>query len=635
MHEATRTASTQEPGRDAIPPALLLAALGVVFGDIGTSPIYAFRESLSGQLGAGVSRDAVLGVLSMIFWAVTLVVSVKYVLIVLRADNDGEGGILALLAGVLRQVPEASPFRRAVLVTGLSGAAMFYGDSIITPAISVLSAVEGLEVVSPALEAWVLPLTLAVLVTLFAFQRFGTARIGGLFGPVMVVWFAALALLGAAQILRQPEVLHAMLPFYAIGFALDRPEITLAVTGAVFLAVTGGEALYADLGHFGRRPIRVAWFWIVMPALLLNYFGQGALVLSDATAASNPFFLLAPRQLQLPLVILSAVATVIASQAVISGAFSLTAQAARLGYLPRLNITHTSATEAGQVYVPFVNWGLLVMVVALVLGFRSSSALAAAYGIAVSITMVITVLGVMVIAAHRWGWPRGRVVLLLGPLLLLDVLFVSANGMKIEHGGWFPLLFGGLVLVLLTTWHRGRELLARAISRGGLELEPFLKSLADHPPPRVHGTAAFMTASAERVPQALLHNLKHNRVLHERVVLMTAEPDNAPHVPPETMALVRDLGNGFFHVKLRLGFHDEHDISQIAGILESHHEFRLDVSDTSFFLSRQTLIIERKGGMAAWRKRLFRSLLRSAQPASDFFHIPPNRAIEIGSQVVI
>jgi KUP system potassium uptake protein len=636
-HSATPAAqpSQPSPSSEVLRSLVVLTALGVVFGDIGTSPLYALRESLSGELGAGTGRVAVLGVLSMIFWAITLVVSVKYVLLVMRADNDGEGGILALLTGVLRQVPDASPRRRAVIVAGLTGAAMFYGDSVITPAISVLSAIEGLEVVSPQLEAWVIPVTLAVLVALFGVQRYGTGRMGSLFGPVMVLWFAVLAVLGLVQIVRTPEVLHALSPFYALGFALSRPDLTIAAAGAVFLAVTGGEALYADLGHFGARPIRVAWFWIVMPALLLNYFGQGALVLREPSAAANPFFLLAPDSLQLPLVILSALATVIASQAVISGAFSLTAQAARLGYLPRINIRFTSATEAGQVYVPAVNWFLLAMVVVLVLGFKSSAALAAAYGIAVSITMVITVLGVMVIAARRWGWPGIRVLLVLGPLLLLDVLFVAANSLKIEHGGWFPLAFGALLLLLLTTWHRGRELLLRALGRGGLQLAPFVKSLTDHPPHRVEGTAVYMTAASQAVPSALLHNLKHNRVLHERVVLMTAEPDNAPHVDPLVMALVTELGSGFYVIKLRLGFHDSHDIHHIARMLEQHHGFRLDVDGTSFFLSRQTLIVQRGGGMAPWRKRLFRSMLRNAQPASDFFNIPPNRAIEIGTQVVI
>jgi len=624
-----------DDARGRLHPVVLLAALGVVFGDIGTSPLYALRESLSGELGAGVGRDAVFGVLSMIFWAVTLVVSVKYVALVLRADNDGEGGILALLAGVLRQVPDASPLRPAVLVAGLTGAAMFYGDSIITPAISVLSAVEGLEVVSPALASWVIPLTLGVLVALFAVQRFGSARMGGFFGPVMLLWFGVLAVLGAVQIARMPDVLHALSPFYAIGFAASHPHLTLAAAGAVFLAVTGGEALYADLGHFGPRPIRVAWFWIVMPALILNYFGQGALVLRDPQAIANPFFLLAPAALQLPLVVLSALATVIASQAVISGAFSLTAQASRLGYLPRVNIAYTSATEAGQVYVPMVNWALLALVVALVLGFGSSSALAAAYGIAVSITMVITVLGVMVIAARRWGWSGARVALVIGPLLLLDVLFVIANGTKVEHGGWFPLAFGGLLLILLTTWHRGRELLRAALMRGGIGLEPFVHNMAEFPPQRVPGTAVFLTADAATVPPALLHNLKHNRVLHERVVLMSAVPDNAPHVAPESMALVRDFGHGFHSIRLRIGFHDTHDIEHIAAVLRNHNGFELEVADTSFFLSRQTLLVGRAGGMAPWRKRLFRSMLRNAQPASDYFKIPPNRAIEVGAQVVI
>ena len=619
-------------GGSLVRPAVVLAALGVVFGDIGTSPMYALRESVGGPLGAGTSPEALFGVLSMIFWAVTLVVSVKYVLFVLRADNDGEGGILALLAGVLQQAPEASPQRRWVIVAGLAGAAMFYGDCVITPAISVLAAVEGLEVVSPALEPWVPPLAVAILVLLFAGQRFGTRVIGHLFGPVMLLWFGVLAVLGLWHVAQAPQVLHAISPVYAIGFAFEYPGLTLVVAGAVFLAVTGGEAMYADLGHFGRAPIRVAWLWIVMPALLLNYFGQGALLLTQPQAIGNPLVMMAPPDMRLALVLLSTAASVIAAQAVISGAFSLTAQAARLGYLPRVAIRYTSATEAGQVYVPAVNWALLVMVVLLVLGFGSSGALAAAYGIAVSVTMLLTGLGVMLLAFRRWGWAPLRVLLVFVPLLLLDLVFVIANTMKIEHGGWFPIAFGALLLVLLTTWHRGRTLVEEALARGGLKIEPFVQSLADYPPTRVEGTAVFMTPSAEAVPSALLHNLKHNRVLHERVILMTAHPQNVPHVAPEVMARVLDLGHGFWSVRLRLGFQDSHDIEHIARVLAEHHRLTIVVDETSFFLSRHTLLPKAGGGMARWRKLLFCGLARNAQSATDFFHIPPNRAIEIGAQ---
>jgi KUP system potassium uptake protein len=618
---------------DLLRPALVLAALGVVFGDIGTSPLYAFRESLNAAGGA--SPAAVLGLLSLIFWAITLVVSVKYVSLVLLTDNDGEGGILALLAGVLRQVPRDSRYRRIAIMAGLVGAAMFYGDSVITPAISVLSAVEGLEVVSPQLKAMVIPLTLAILVVLFAVQRFGTASMGRWFGPVMLLWFGSLALLGLAQIARNPSVLQALVPLHGIAFAVENPHLMLAVFGAVFLSVTGGEALYADLGHFGRRPIRVAWFWIVLPALALNYFGQGALVLADPAAVENPFFLLAPPLLQLPLVVLAAAATVIASQAVISGAFSLTAQAVRLGYVPRVEVKFTSKTTAGQIYVPLVNWALLAVVLGLVVSFGSSSALAAAYGIAVSMTMVITTLGAMVIAARRWGWTAGRVALVCGPLLLLDVVFTVANLSKVMDGGWFPLTFGALLMLVFVTWVQGRELLNRGLARSGLQMQPFLQSLSTYPPQRVEGTAVFMTPTVDMIPHSLLHNLKHNRVLHDRVLFLTAEADNAPHVPPPSMAQLQDLGDGCWYARVRLGFQDPHDIEAIARNLARYHDFDLVPAETSFFLSRQTVFVAGGKGMATWRKRMFAWLLRNSLPASDFFHIPPNRVIEIGTQLAL
>jgi KUP system potassium uptake protein len=618
---------------DLLRPALVLAALGVVFGDIGTSPLYAFRESL--HAAGGVSHDTVLGLLSLIFWAITLVVSLKYVSLVLLTDNDGEGGILALLAGVLRQVPRDSRYRRAAIFAGLAGAAMFYGDSVITPAISVLSAVEGLEVVSPQFKSLVVPLTLAILVALFAAQRLGTASMGRWFGPVMLLWFGSLALLGLLHIARNPQVLQALVPLHAIAFAAENPQLMLAVLGAVFLAVTGGEALYADLGHFGRRPIRLAWFWIVMPALALNYFGQGALVLADPKAIENPFFMLAPEMLQLPLVVLAAAATVIASQAVISGAFSLTAQAVRLGYIPRVAVRFTSQTSAGQIFVPLVNWALLAVVIALVLAFGSSSALAAAYGIAVSTTMVITTLGAMLIAARRWGWSPSRVWLVCGPLLVLDVAFTVANLTKVNDGGWFPLVFGGVLMLLFVTWVRGRELLGAALTRTGLQMQPFLQSLSTYPPQRVEGTAVFMTPTVDMIPHSLLHNLKHNRVLHERVLFLTAEAENAPHVPPAAMVQLRDLGDGCWYARVRLGFQDAHDIDAIARNLGRHHDFDLVPAETSFFLSRQTVLVSHGKGMALWRKRLFGWLMRNALPASDFFHIPPNRVIEIGTQVTL
>ncbi|HQR19315.1 MAG TPA: potassium transporter Kup [Burkholderiaceae bacterium] len=614
-------------------PALIVAALGVVYGDIGTSPLYAFRESIGGDHGAGVANT--LGVLSLIFWAITLVVSVKYVLIVLRANNGGEGGILALLALVLRQMPAAARLTGSAIALGLLGAAMFYGDSVITPAISVLSAIEGLEVISPHFTSMVIPLTLVVLVTLFAVQRFGTARVGSVFGPVMLVWFVVLGMLGAVQIAREPGVLLAIDPVYAIEFLMLHPAMTFLVFASVFLAVTGGEALYADMGHFGRAPIQVAWFWLVMPCLVLNYFGQGSLVIASPEAVKNPFFLLAPPALQFPLVLLATAATVIASQAVISGAFSITSQAIKLGYLPRVSILFTSETAAGQIYVPAVNWLLLALVVLLVVAFGTSSNLAAAYGIAVSSTMVITTLGVMVVARHRWDWAPWKLVVVLVPLLLLDVMFLLANTAKITHGGWFPLVFGALVFFLFATWKRGRQLVKAERARGGIALEPFLKSLAEFPPQRVEGTAVFMSGGVDEVPHSLLHNLKHNRVLHERVIFLTAVPQDIPRVEPEYAAEVRDLGTGCFYVKVYLGFKDSYDIADIAKTLARHFDFVIDVEATSFFLSRETVLSGRPGGMADWRERLFGWMMHNAQPASDFFRIPPNRVIEIGTQIVI
>ena len=614
---------------------LFIAALGVVYGDIGTSPLYALKESLAGEQGAGTTPAAVFGVLSMIFWAITLVVSVKYVLIVLRANNQGEGGILALLALVIRQIPARGSLPAAAAAAGLFGAAMFYGDSAITPAISVLSAIEGLEVVSPRFKGLVIPLTLAVLIGLFAVQHKGTASIGRVFGGVMLVWFATLAVLGVVQIAHQPEVLQAIDPVYAVAFVLANPGASFAVAGLVFLAVTGGEALYADMGHFGRSPIQRAWFWLVMPALLLNYFGQGALVLANPEAARNPFFLLAPDWLQLPLVFLATAATVIASQAVISGAFSITAQAIKLGYLPRTAILFTSQTAAGQIYVPLINWTLLALVIVLVLGFGSSSNLAAAYGVAVATTMTITTLGVFIVARYRWDWGFGKIALILLPLLSIDLLFLAANSVKIASGGWFPLAFGAVVFLVLTTWKRGRSIVNHELEKTGIALQPFLKSLSLYPPVRVEGTAVFMSQEAGLVPHALLHNLKHNRVLHERVVFLNAIARNVPHVDPEDMAEVTDLEEGCWQVVVRLGFQDTYDVGAIFEVLARHHDLELSVNECSFFLSRQNVLARTGQGMWRWRQRLFGWMLRNSQPASDFFRIPPNRVIEIGTQVVI
>ena len=618
-----------------VTPAILIGALGVAYGDIGTSPLYAFKESMAGAHGAGVSAHAVLGVLSMIFWSVTLIVSIKYMLLVLRADNDGEGGILALLALVLRQIPAAGAVRRAAVGAGLLGAAMFFGECVVTPAISVLSAAEGLHVVSPVFTPYVIPLALMVLIALFAVQSKGTAKVGRAFGPIMLVWFVVLGALGLWQIVRHPQVLLALDPLHALRYAATEPSKAFFALGAVFLALTGVEALYADIGHLGARPVRTAWFWLVMPCLLLNYFGQGALVLVEPSAAANPFFLLAPAELQLPLVLLATAAAVIASQAVISGAFSIASQAIKLGFLPRMQIDYTSKTEAGQIYMPLVNMLLFIVVIVLVLGFGSSSNLAAAYGLAVASTMIITTLGVSIIARFKWDWSAGRVLVTFVPLFALEALFVAANSVKIPAGGWFPITFALVLGLIFTTWKRGRSLMNQQLKRSGIELQPFLKSLTLYPPQRVEGSALFMTLEPGYVPHALLHNLKHNRVMHERVVFLTAISRNIPHVAPPDMTEIQDLGDGCFAVKVRLGFQDPFDVTSFLNVLARYHNFELVPAETSFFLSRQAIIIGDSSPMAAWRRRLFGWMLRNAQPASDFFRIPPNRAIEIGTQVVI
>jgi len=573
--------------------------------------------------------------LSMIFWAITLVVSVKYMLLVLRADNNGEGGILALMALVLRQIPVEGRWRKPAVLAGLVGAAMFYGDAALTPAISLLAAAEGLAVVHPELGDAVLPVAIGILVALFMVQHRGSMRANRLFGPIMLLWFAVLAVLGLAQIATHPEVLRALEPGYALNAALDNPQAMFTVLAAVFLAVTGAEALYADVGDLGAGPMRQTWFWLVMPALVLNYFGQGALVLGNPAAASNPFFLMAPEWLRLPLVVLSILAAVIASQAVISGAFSMTAQAVKLGYVPRVPIRHTSTNHTGPVYIKLVNGLMLVMVLALVLGFQASSRLAAAYGIAVSATMVVTTLGAMLVARNRWDWPRALALAVFVPLLLLDVLFLASNTAKIAHGGWVSLLLAAALFIVFSTWSRGRVLVRQEQHRRGLALVPFLKSLSTYPPTRVEGTAMFLSPEPDFVPHALLHNLKHNRVLHERAIFFTALPQSIPHVSPDQCTDLIDLGDGCWHVKIKLGFLDPYDVEHIARLLGRYQDFELVPASTSFFFSRHTVRLGEVGQMAAWRKQLFAWMLRSAQPASEFFEIPPNRVIEIGTQIVI
>ncbi|MGS1126824.1 potassium transporter Kup [Rhodanobacter sp. UC4437_H4] len=614
--------------------ALALGAVGVVYGDIGTSPLYTLKE-VFGEHGVPVTPANVLGALSLVFWSLIIVVSIKYVLFIMRADNNGEGGIMALLALAQRSARDVPYLRMGLIVLGLFGAALFYGDGVITPAISVLSAVEGLKVAAPRLEPWVLPITVGVIIGLLWLQKHGTHRIGAVFGPVCVIWFISIAGLGVLGIARHPEVLRALSPTYGIDFFLRNHAEAFFALGAVVLAVTGTEALYADMGHFGRRPIQLAWFNFVLPALVLNYFGQGALILHDPAAVANPFYHLVPRFMLYPMIALATTATVVASQAVISGAFSMTREAMQLGYMPRMRVVHTSSEMAGQIYVPWINRILLILIVAAVLGFRSSDNLGAAYGIAVTGTMVTTTLLALVVARYQWRWRLPAVIATGTALLTVDVAFFSANLVKVEHGGWFPLALGLCVFAVMTTWRRGRELVVREIQQGGVALAPFIRNLADHPLVRVPGTAVFLTANAEAIPSSLLHNLKHNKVLHERNVLLTVETLDTPRAePPERLAWTA-LGQGFTRLRLRFGFSEDPDIPlRLAQC--GHHGLPFDMMDTTFFLSRETVVAGRHAhGMAAWRDRLFAFMAHNALSATAFFRIPGNRRIELGSEVEI
>ncbi|WP_432723677.1 potassium transporter Kup [Jeongeupia wiesaeckerbachi] len=614
---------------------LMLAALGVVYGDIGTSPLYTLRECLNGHIPLPINTENVLGMLSLIFWGLMLVVSLKYVIIVLRADNRGEGGILALLALALRQMKTGS--RRALVLTalGIFGAALFYGDSMITPAISVLSALEGIGIVSHTFDPYIIPITIAVLVGLFAMQRHGTASVGKLFGPVMLLWFSVLAVLGGWQIIQNPTVLHALNPAYGLQFVVDNPKQAFVLLGAVVLALTGAEALYADMGHFGRPAISRAWFSLVLPALTLNYFGQGALLLADPTAIKNPFFLLAPGWGLVPLVVLATIATVIASQAVISGAYSMTNQAVHLGFSPRMDIQHTSETEKGQIYMPGINWFLLVSVILLVLGFRSSGALASAYGFAVVCTMLITTILAFAVFGHIFTGVRKWLVCgALGVLLVIDSLLFSANVLKIAEGGWFPLLIGLVAFTLMMTWKRGRALLYERLLAGELPLEGFVESLESSPPTRVEGVAVFMTASTDSVPHALLHNLKHNKVLHEQVVFLSVKTADIPFVSKRERVIVRRLGDSFFQIIATYGFKEEQSVPEVLAQVESlQADLRFDTMQTSFFLSRETIVEARYPAMSFWRRKIFSLMNRNATRATQFFKIPPNRVVEMGTQV--
>lgn len=614
--------------------SLTVAALGVVYGDIGTSPLYTLKEVFGGHYGVDVDPAGVYGILSLIFWSLMWVVTLKYVLVILRADNEGEGGVMALTA-LARRATQAYPrLSRWLVLAGLAGTALFYGDSMITPAISVLSAVEGLDVALPGVGHWVVPITVVLLIGLFLIQKHGTARIGILFGPIMGLWFTTLGVLGIYGILRHPEVLHALNPWWALNFFISHPGIGITILAAVVLALTGAEALYADMGHFGRKPITRAWFSLVLPGLVLNYFGQGALLLDNPEAARNPFYLLAPAWALLPLIGLAAMATIIASQAVISGAFSLTRQAIQLGFVPRMQIQHTSSAEEGQIYISVVNWSLMVGVILLVIGFKSSGALAAAYGVAVTGTMLIDTLLIAAVALLLWKSPRWLAIPLLLCFLVVDVLFFAANIPKIAQGGAFPVVAGAALFLLMTTWKRGRELLVDRLDETSLPLPMFVSSIALQPPHRVRGTAIFLCARSDAVPHALLHNLLHNQVLHQQIVMLTVHIADHPHVPLAKRFEVERFGEGFFRVVLHFGYMDEPNVP--GALAQNPHDF-LDFTplSTTYFLSRETIIASKRIGMMAWRESLFAFLLKSANSNLRYFQLPTNRVIELGTQVEI
>jgi len=612
---------------------MLLGVLGVVYGDIGTSPLYALRATLLHVGADGLAKWEILGILSLIVWALLLTVTVKYVVFILRADNKGEGGILALMALAQRGV--ADPRARQVLATvGIVGACLFFGDGIITPAISVLSAVEGLKIVTPALEPVVVPISIVILVALFLVQFRGTARIGAVFGPVCAVWFAAIGLLGAIEVVHNPDVLAALSPHFALRFAFEHGWLAFLAMGSVVLAVTGAEALYADMGHFGRAPIRVAWVGLVLPSLLLNYLGQGALLLRDPAAIENPFYLLAPEFLRLPLVVLATAATIIASQSMISGAFTIARQCVQLGFLPRLAVRHTSGTEQGQIYMPQVNIALLLGVLVLVLEFRTSDDLAAAYGIAVTGTFVCTTVLAMVVFRRTFGWPVALVAVVFVPLLLLDIAFFAANALKIPDGGYVPLILGAALFTLMTTWNRGRELLFARFRQDSLPLKSYIARLPQSRTIRVPGIAVFMTGTADYLPGALLHNLKHNKVLHERVLFVTVETEDVPVAAPERRRSLEQLGPDIHRVNLRYGFQETPNVPADLEALRAEG-IPFDPMQTSYFLGRETVVQAAVPKMSRWRQKLFTAMARNAVPATEFFRIPSDRVVELGVRVAV
>ena len=626
----TAASSTKTPGALV---ALTLAAIGVVYGDIGTSPLYALKEVFAHDR-VPLTPDNILGILSLVFWTLTVVVSLKYVVLILRADNHGEGGLIAMSALATQAVKDRPVLRSRLLLLGIFGTAIFFGDGVITPAISVLSAVEGLEVAAPGLHRFIVPITLAVLTLLFAAQRFGTGAVGRLFGPVSVLWFAVLAILGVPHIWQRPEVLQALSPHHGLAFLLRNPGMGFVALGSVFLTVTGAEALYADLGHFGKRPIRLAWFSVVMPALMLNYLGQGALLLDAPGKASNPFYEMAPGWALFPLIVLATLATVIASQALITAAFSVGKQAIQLGYLPRLRIVHTSVRETGQVYVPFINWSLYLCVVMAVFLFRSSEALASAYGIAVATNMVITTLMTFFVIRYAWKLPLPVCIAASGVFIVVDTVFFIANGVKVLDGGWFPLLIAIVVFMLMTTWKQGRRLMGERMREEAIELDAFLESIFISPPLRVPGTAVFLNAEKGSTPFALLHNLKHNKVLHEQNLFVTVQQHEVPWVGFNRRCEVEALGRDCWQVTLHFGFKNDPDVPEALKLLVGRG-VHLDEMETSYFLSRDTVIPTFGGGMALWREKLFASMHRNAAAAADFLNLPTNRLVELGTKVEI
>ena len=613
--------------------ALTLGAVGVVYGDIGTSVLYAVKEVFN-HGHVAVTPDNVYGLMSIFFWTMTVIVSIKYVALVLRADNNGEGGLIAMLALASNAVKDKPKLRRFLLIIGIFGTSLFYGDGVITPAISVLSAVEGLEVVSPAFAKGVIPITLVILFALFAVQKKGTAGIGKFFGPITLVWFLVIALLGVAQIIHHPEILKAISPHYAVGFMWANPGTTFIILGAVVLCVTGAEALYADLGHFGKRPIRIAWFTVVMPCLVLNYFGQGALLLENPAAVKNPFYLMAPDWALLPLVGLATAATVIASQALITGAFSVTKQAIQMGYLPRLRILHTSVRDTGQIYMPFINWGLFAVIVLAVVMFRSSSNLAAAYGIAVCMDMLITTILTFYVIRYGWKYPLALCLAATGVFFIVDFAFLASNLMKLFHGGWFPLVIGGVVFTLMMTWKQGRQILNAKMRTDAIDLPSFLDAVFVSPPARVEGTAVFLTAEPGTVPNALLHNLKHNKVLHAQNLFVTVRNHEVPWIGLNKRLEVESLSHDCWQVIVNYGFKNDPDLPKALQQIKGRG-CELEAMNTSYFLSRDTVVPTIGGGMATWREKLFAQMHHNASGAADFLNLPNNAVVELGSKIEI